>query len=116
MMVAAPVSPAEDLRIRERLASGTVHFMGISGAGMSALAEAMVRKGGRVTGCDWAPGPAADPLARLGVRVHPSHDPAHLEGVKTLIVTPAVPGDHPEVAEAGRLEIPVIKRARALGA
>ena len=31
-------------------------------------------------------------------------------------MTPAVPGDHPEVAEAGRLEIPVIKRARALGA
>ncbi len=116
MMVAAPVSPAEDLRIRERLASGTVHFMGISGAGMSALAEAMVRQGGRVTGCDWAPGPAAEPLVRLGVRVHPSHDPAHLEGVGTLIVTPAVPGDHPEVAEAGRLEIPVIKRARALGA
>ena len=46
-----------------------IHFMGIGGAGMSALALIAVRRGVAVTGCDADPGGAAD-LSALGVRVH----------------------------------------------
>ena len=39
-------------RLRELAAKGPVHFMGIGGAGMCALAELVLRSGGRVSGCD----------------------------------------------------------------
>ena len=58
--------------LRDLLPSGTLHFMGIGGAGMCALAEAIVRQGGRVTGCDLAPGDSVKTLERLGVRVWPT--------------------------------------------
>ncbi len=101
--------------LRDLLPSGTLHFMGIGGAGMCALAEAIVRQGGRVTGCDLAPGDSVKTLERLGVRVWPEHDPGHVEGVVALVVSSAIPGDHPEVAAAVGAGIPVWKRAQALG-
>lgn len=101
--------------LRALARTGPVHFMGAGGAGMCALAEAVVRGGGRVTACDRAPGRAAARLAELGVEVAEGHDPAHLEGAVALVVTAAVPGDHPEVARARALGIPVLKRAEALG-
>ena len=56
-----------DAGLRDLLSAGTLHFMGIGGAGMCALAEAIVRQGGRITGCDLAPGESVKPLERLGV-------------------------------------------------
>lgn len=101
--------------LRELMHSGTVHFMGIGGAGMCPLAEAVVRKGGKVTGCDLAPGAGLRPLEELGVPVFRGHDPSHLEAVSALVITSAVPAEHPEVAAARSQGIPVLKRARALG-
>lgn len=86
--------------------------MGIAGAGMSALAELCVRRGARVTGCDSA-GEAPD-LDRLGIAVQRGHDPAHVGGHRALVVTSAVPKDHPELSRARDLGIPVIRRAEAL--
>jgi UDP-N-acetylmuramate--alanine ligase len=91
----------------------TVHFMGIGGAGMSALALLAHRRGVAVSGCDADPAGAAD-LAALGVRVLQGHDPAHLSGVRALVVTAAVPAGHPELARARELGLPVIPRKVAL--
>lgn len=101
--------------LREFMRSGIIHFMGIGGAGMCPLAEAVARKGGKVTGCDLAPGPGLRPIEELGIPVQIGHDPSHLTGVSALVITSAVPQDHPEVAEARARGIPVLKRARALG-
>jgi UDP-N-acetylmuramate--alanine ligase len=90
-----------------------VHFMGIAGAGMSALAELCHRRGARVTGCDQQPAGAAD-VAALGIPVHAGHDPAHVLGHRAIVVTSAVPKDHPELAAARAAGIPVIRRAEAL--
>lgn len=90
-----------------------VHFVGIAGAGMSALAELFVRRGVRVTGCDANPS-AADDLRRLGIVVGP-HDPSHVDGARALVVTSAMPKDHPELERARASGIPVIRRAEALG-
>ncbi|HEY2163446.1 MAG TPA: UDP-N-acetylmuramate--L-alanine ligase [Gemmatimonadaceae bacterium] len=90
-----------------------IHFVGIAGAGMSALAELFIRRGVKVTGCDANPEGASD-LVRLGVHVG-SHDPAHVEGARALVVTSAMPKTHPELARARELGIPVIRRAEALG-
>ena len=106
-----------DIDLRELARSGPVHFMGVTGAGMSALAELVLRSGGRVTGCDARPGAAAsEALAALGLEVAVGHDPAHVEDAAAVVVTAAVPPDHPELAAARARGIPVLKRAQALGA
>ncbi len=91
-----------------------VHFVGIAGAGMSALAELFVRRGVVVTGCDANPG-ATDDLRRSGIEVTTGHDPKHAELARALVVTSAMPRDHPELVRARDLGIPVIRRAEALG-
>jgi UDP-N-acetylmuramate--alanine ligase len=91
----------------------TVHFMGIGGAGMSALALIACRRGVAVSGCDTDPAGAAD-LAAMGVRVLQGHDPSHAEGIRALVVTAAVPPSHPELERARRLNIPIVPRKVAL--
>jgi UDP-N-acetylmuramate--alanine ligase len=92
-----------------------VHFLGIGGAGMSALALIACRRGVVVTGCDADPSGAAD-LSSLGVTVHTGHDPSHVEGARAVVVTAAVPADHPELRRARELDLPVIPRKVALAA
>jgi len=90
-----------------------VHFVGIGGAGMSALALIARRRGVPVSGCDPEPGGAAD-VAALGAQVADRHDPAHAAGARALVYTAAVPADHPELVRARELGIPVIPRKEAL--
>jgi UDP-N-acetylmuramate--alanine ligase len=91
-----------------------VHFVGIAGAGMSALAELFVRRGVKVTGCD-ANAVGVDDLKTLGIQVHERHDPGHVAGARALVVTSAMPKDHPELARAREAGLPVVRRAEALG-
>lgn len=90
-----------------------VHFMGIGGAGMSALAELFRRRGVAVSGCDLAPEGAAD--LPPDIAVQRGHDPSHLDGVRAVVVTSAIPKDHPELARARERGLPVVRRAEALG-
>jgi UDP-N-acetylmuramate--alanine ligase len=93
----------------------SIHFMGIAGAGMSALALLARRRGVPVSGCDNDTSGAAD-LEALGVPVWRGHDPAHLDQARAVVVTAAVPTDHPELARAHARGLPVVRRADALGA
>lgn len=90
-----------------------IHFMGIAGAGMSGLALLARQQGVTITGCDNDPSGAAD-LAGLGVEIWRGHDPGHVRGIRALVVTAAVPGDHPELERARAQGVPVIRRADAL--
>ena len=80
---------------------------------MSALAELFLRRGVAITGCDAHPETAGD-LRRLGVSVT-DHDPSHVDSARALVVTSAMPKDHPELVRARERGIPVIRRAEALG-
>src|SRR6266581_1181227 len=91
-----------------------VHFMGIAGAGMSGLALLARQQGIAITGCDIDPSGAAD-LAALGVEIWRGHDPGHVPGARAVVVTAAVPGDHPELDRARALGVLVVRRADALG-
>jgi UDP-N-acetylmuramate--alanine ligase len=93
--------------------SRPVHFVGIAGAGMSALAELFARRGAAVTGCD-AHAAQADDLRRLGIEVLQGHDPSHVAGARAFVVTSAMPKDHPELVAARAAGLPVIRRAEAL--
>jgi UDP-N-acetylmuramate--alanine ligase len=93
-----------------------VHFMGIGGAGMSPLAELVRRSGGRVTGCDAQFGASVRALQEAGISVEEGHGPEHVAGCAALVITAAVPFDHPEVQAARDAGVPVLKRALALAA
>ena len=102
-------------RLRDLATRGTVHFMGIGGAGMAPLARMLHRDGVRVTGCDLHESRAMRALAELGIPCFRGHDPAHLQGAALLVFTAAIPDDHPELEAARDLGIPALTRARALG-
>jgi UDP-N-acetylmuramate--alanine ligase len=90
-----------------------VHFMGIGGAGMSALALIARCRGVMVSGCDVDPSGAAD-LTGLGVVVSRGHDAAHLAGARAVVVTAAIPPSHPELQRAHELGLSIIPRKVAL--
>lgn len=96
-----------------------LHFMGVAGAGMSALALLARKRGVAVTGCDSKPESAGaleavEDVRRAGGVVFAGHSPDHLAQARALIVSSAVPKDHPEVERAHALGIPVVRRAEAL--
>jgi UDP-N-acetylmuramate--alanine ligase len=104
------LSPLDLVELARR---GPVHFMGICGAGMTPLAELVLRSGGSITGCDANTAERPEPLA--DIEIHEGHDPSHVEGCVALVMTAAVPADHPEVQAARAAGIPVLKRAEVLG-
>jgi UDP-N-acetylmuramate--alanine ligase len=91
----------------------TVHFMGIGGAGMSALALIACRRGVAVSGCDIDLSGAGD-LRALGVGLSQGHDGSHLVGARAIVVTAAVPSSHPELERARELGLPIVPRKVAL--
>ncbi|MEP6732098.1 MAG: UDP-N-acetylmuramate--L-alanine ligase [bacterium] len=91
-----------------------IHFVGIAGAGMSALAELFILRGINVTGCDSHAENAAYLIER-GVEIQHGHDPIHANSARALVVTSAMPKDHPELQRARELNLPVVRRAEALG-
>jgi UDP-N-acetylmuramate--alanine ligase len=92
-----------------------VHFVGIAGAGMSALAELFVRRGVVVSGSDMSPSGNPD-LEALGVTVHRGHDASFVRGARAVVASSAIPSDHVELVAARALGLPIIRRAEALGA
>src|SRR5476651_194200 len=101
-------------RLLDSTDSRPIHFVGVAGAGMSALAQLFRLRGVAVTGCDAHPENAAD-LVRYGVEVLGTHSPEHAAHARALVVTSAMPKDHPEIVRARELGLPVIRRAEALG-
>src|SRR5438046_9795946 len=90
-----------------------IHFMGIAGAGMSGLGLLAKAQGVPITGCDNDPTGAAD-LAAMGVEIWRGHDPGHVAGARALVVTAAVPGDHPALKRGRALGVAGVPRADAL--
>lgn len=91
-----------------------VHFMGIGGIGMSALARLLVRQGHEVSGCDRGLNEQTQALADIGVRIYQGHDPAHADGVDLMVYTAAISSDSPELCIAQERGIPAVKRAELL--
>lgn len=92
------------------------HFVGIAGAGMSALAEILLARGHAVTGCDLNPEIVAERLEALGAEVRRGHSPDHLEPDAAVVVSSAIPATEPEVALARERGQPIVRRAELLAA
>jgi UDP-N-acetylmuramate--alanine ligase len=93
---------------------GLVHFVGIGGIGMSAIAEIMLRQGYAVQGSDAKAGPNTERLERLGATIIIGHDAANIAGASAIVFSSAIKADNVEMA-AGRLaRTPLVRRAEML--
>jgi len=79
---------------------GRVHFIGIGGAGLSAIARIMLARGIAVSGSDGADSPALDALRDLGATVFVGHSAEQVKGADTLVVSTAIREDNPEYLAA----------------
>ena len=93
---------------------GRVHFVGIGGAGLSAIARLMAQAGVTVTGSDAAGSTVVDTLRAEGIVCHVGHDAAHLADVDTVIATTAAREDNPEIVEALRRGLRLWPRSAGL--
>ena len=92
-----------------------LHFVGIGGIGMSGIAEILIDEGFSVTGSDRAASDNTERLEALGAKVSVGHAAENLDpDVDVLVYSSAVAPDNPEVQEARRRKIPVIRRAEML--
>lgn len=98
---------------------GRVHFIGIGGAGLSAIARIMAASGVRVSGSDDNDTPFLPSLRELGVTVHRGYAAEHLGDLgpgDSVVVTTAAREDNPEVVEARTRGLRILPRSAGLAA
>lgn len=91
-----------------------IHIVGVGGAGMSAIAEVLVGTGHRVAGSDLNDSAVVKRLIARGVDVTIGHAAEHVSDVDLVTHSTAIPDDNPELIEARRRGIPVLRRADTL--
>ena len=84
---------------------GTVHFVGIGGAGLSGIARIMLARGITVSSSDAKESRTIEALRALGAVCHVGHDAANVGDADTLVVSTAVRETNPEVVEATALGV-----------
>ena len=92
-----------------------IHFVGIGGTGMSAIAKVLLELGYPVSGSDLHLSETTKRLENMGARIFLGHHDENLDHqVGTVVVSSAIPKDNNEVVKAQVLDIPVIQRAQML--
>jgi UDP-N-acetylmuramate--alanine ligase len=95
-----------------------LHFMGIGGQGISAVAQMALRSGETITGCDRSISETIKELQQQGISVEIGHRADHLDGVDTLVISPAVPAldpQNPELLAAQASGVQVVTWQELLG-
>jgi UDP-N-acetylmuramate--alanine ligase len=99
-----------------------LHFIGVGGIGMSALAAILAARGYRVSGSDPRKTAMFDHLARAGVRLFSEQQASTINALlpseqpPAVVVSSAVPESNPELAEARRQGLAVLHRSDVLAA
>ncbi len=92
-----------------------IHFVGIGGIGMSAIAEILLNQGFNVSGSDIAQSENTDYLETKGAKIMIGHRAENIKDAQVVVYSSAVkPENNPETAEAIRLGIPTLRRAEML--
>ncbi|MET3142685.1 UNVERIFIED_ORG: UDP-N-acetylmuramate--alanine ligase [Arthrobacter sp. UYEF10] len=102
--------------IRSQESLGRVHFIGIGGVGMSAVARIMVARGVAVSGSDAKDLPVMAELAAAGARIAVGYAAANLGDAQTVVAGSAIRADNPELVAARAAGLPVLHRSEALAA
>ncbi|BBH19209.1 UDP-N-acetylmuramate--L-alanine ligase [Paenibacillus baekrokdamisoli] len=91
-----------------------VHFIGIGGYGMSAIARVMLEMGYKVTGSDVARQELTEKLVANGAHIYIGHEPEHVKGADLVVYSTALSRDNVERRAAEELNIPILHRAQML--
>ena len=91
-----------------------VHFIGIGGAGMSAIARILLDRGIQVSGSDAKDSIVIASLRALGAKVEIGHNSNNITSAKTVVVSAAIKESNPELKAALQSGIPVLSRAQSL--
>ena len=92
-----------------------VHFVGIGGVSMSALAELLAHRGCLISGSDRQASPLTQRLERLGIPIQIGHSASVIDGADCVIYTSATDPENPERKAARKKDIPLLRRAELLG-
>ena len=93
-----------------------IHFIGIGGIGMSALARFFVHEGKSVSGSDRAASLITDALVGEGVRFFAAQQAANITAdIDMVVYTEAMHHDHEEMVAARALGVPMMNYFDALG-
>lgn len=92
-----------------------IHFVGIGGAGMCALAEILYNRGFELSGSDVNESETLARIKKLGIPVVMQHLAENINGAELVVHTAAVHNDNVELMAARQFNIPVMERAELLG-
>ncbi len=93
---------------------GAIHFVGIGGIGMSGIAEVLMTLGYRVQGSDAKASRITDRLVGLGATVFEGQRAENIGEAAVVVVSSAIKPGNPELEEARRRKLPVVRRAEML--
>jgi undecaprenyldiphospho-muramoylpentapeptide beta-N-acetylglucosaminyltransferase len=94
--------------------SSAVHFVGIGGIGMSALARVLLARGYRVSGSSDRASALTDSLRAEGAVVSIGHDAGNLGSAGTVVVSSAIEAQNPELVAARERELEIVRRGALL--
>ena len=107
-------SPRMNAATKLPLDVGPIHFVGIGGICMSGIAEVLLNLGYRVQGSDLKGSMITERLKALGALVYEGHRAENLEGADVVVISSAVKPGNPELDEARRRGLPIVRRAEML--
>ena len=87
-----------------------VHLIGVGGIGLSAIARVLLARGDTVSGSDLQSSAITDELAKLGAKISIGHRAENVGDVDLVLVTSAAQDDNPEIIEARRRGIRIVRR------
>lgn len=93
---------------------GPIHFVGIGGIGMSGIAEVLLSMGYRVQGSDARENDRTRSLAEQGAVIHIGQTAENLQGAEVVVISSAIKPGNPELDEARRRGLPIVRRAEML--
>jgi UDP-N-acetylmuramate--alanine ligase len=91
-----------------------LHFVGIGGIGMSAIARILLLRGERVTGSDAIDSPLLEELRAAGATISVGHDANNVNGASEVIVSSAIDSENSEYRSARERGIPIVRRGEML--
>lgn len=93
---------------------GAIHFVGIGGIGMSGIAEVLLDQGYMVQGSDLKASKITRRLEAMGALIHLGQKVENLGEAEVVVVSTAIKPGNPELDQARKVGLPVVRRAEML--
>ena len=93
---------------------GPIHFIGMGGIGMSGIAEVLMTQGFVVQGSDAKASKITDRLVSLGATFFEGQRAENIGSAAVVVISTAIKAGNPELEEARRRGLPVVRRAEML--